>query len=164
MSLDVTPTGDVSVTQVDPPSASTSSSGNGHSNPRLKLSPPQHSHSWAVQEQNFGSGIVGAKANNLKTLRQKLPDWIKVPASIALPFGTFERVLGHNANGGVAGRLHKLQEEVGRAQVGAGVPEGLKEARKLVATQLQAPEELVRVSGGGAVCLGGGLWTGAVTV
>jgi alpha-glucan,water dikinase len=148
VSLDVTPAGDVSVTQVDPPSdTSPSSSSNGsRSSPRLNLSPPQQSHAWAIPEQQFAPGVVGGKAHNLKTLRLKLPDWIAVPASVALPFGTFERVLGHHVNGGVAGRLHQLQEEVGRAQVGAGVPKALHEARHLVTTQLQAPDELVSVS------------------
>jgi alpha-glucan,water dikinase len=61
--------------------------------------------------------VVGAKANNLAKLRNKLPEWIQVPASVALPFGTFEQVLAFGANSGAAARLRELQQELGRAEV-----------------------------------------------
>jgi hypothetical protein len=63
------------------------------------------------------AGVVGAKANNLAKLRNKLPEWIQVPASVALPFGTFEQVLAFGANSGAAARLRELQQELGRAEV-----------------------------------------------
>jgi alpha-glucan,water dikinase len=63
------------------------------------------------------AGVVGAKANNLAKLRNALPSWIQVPASVALPFGTFEQVLGYAPNAGAAARLRELQQELGRAQV-----------------------------------------------
>jgi alpha-glucan,water dikinase len=45
--------------------------------------------------------VVGAKSNNLNGLRGRLPDWIGLPASLALPFGAFEQALADEANRGV---------------------------------------------------------------
>lgn len=56
--------------------------------------------------------VVGAKACNLAKLRQKLPDWILVPRSIALPFGTFEAVLTDPANAAVAAELQSIQQKL----------------------------------------------------
>lgn len=56
--------------------------------------------------------VVGAKACNLAKLRQKLPDWILVPRSVALPFGTFEAVLSDPANAAVAAELQQLQRQL----------------------------------------------------
>lgn len=51
-------------------------------------------------------------------LRSTLPDWIRVPASVALPFGVFEAVMGHPDNAGPAAQLQRLQGELGSARVG----------------------------------------------
>lgn len=59
--------------------------------------------------------VVGAKACNLAKLRQKLPDWIMVPRSIALPFGTFEAVLTDPANEAVAAQLQAIQQQLSAA-------------------------------------------------
>jgi len=63
------------------------------------------------QETEFAPGLVGAKALNLSVLRKGLPANIGVPASVSLPFGTFERVLaaGGSQNAAVADDLKKLQ-------------------------------------------------------
>jgi alpha-glucan,water dikinase len=45
--------------------------------------------------------LVGGKSNNLNGLRGRLPDWIHLPASLALPFGTLDRVLADEGNAGV---------------------------------------------------------------
>jgi alpha-glucan,water dikinase len=55
--------------------------------------------------------VVGAKAHVLADLRRRLPDWIQVPSSIALGFGTFERVLESEVNAGVNARLTALLRE-----------------------------------------------------
>ena len=41
---------------------------------------------------------VGAKSRNIANLRGKLPSWIRLPTSVALPFGVFEKVLEENIN------------------------------------------------------------------
>jgi alpha-glucan,water dikinase len=70
--------------------------------------------------------VVGAKACNLAKLRQKLPDWILVPRSIALPFGTFEAVLTDPTNAGVAAELQQIQRKLSgfAKQGGAGSSSG----------------------------------------
>jgi hypothetical protein len=105
---------------------------------------------WVLQEPQFNAGLVGAKALNLATLRRRLPPWVIVPASIALPFATFEAALGSGVNKGVKGRLEvmlgqlKSQEEMGGlpAQLLAGV-------RSLVTEELQPPVGLQQVRGVG---------------
>lgn len=41
---------------------------------------------------------VGAKSRNIAYLKGKLPSWIGIPTSVALPFGVFEKVLSDNRN------------------------------------------------------------------
>eukprot|EP00959_Pyramimonas_sp_CCMP1952_P086707 1813506-Pyramimonas_sp.AAC.1 len=40
----------------------------------------------------FAPGVVGAKSKNLANLRGKLPEWIQLPPSMAVPFSTFDEV------------------------------------------------------------------------
>jgi len=42
--------------------------------------------------------MVGAKSRNISGLQGKLPDWIHLPTSVALPFGAFETVLADPLN------------------------------------------------------------------
>jgi alpha-glucan,water dikinase len=39
------------------------------------------------------TGVVGAKSKNIANLRGKLPSWIALPASVTIPFGSFETAL-----------------------------------------------------------------------
>lgn len=123
--------------------------------------------------------MVGAKACNLAKLRQKLPDWIIVPRSVALPFGTFEAVLTDPANAAVAAELQQIQQQLQASakQAGAGSSIGgngsaaavvaaavavgssagqlspvalLARARELVTSQLQPPEGMQQVREKGA--------------
>lgn len=117
--------------------------------------------------------MVGAKACNLAKLRQKLPDWILVPRSIALPFGTFEAVLTDPANAAVAAELQQIQAKLSTfaKQTGAGSSGSnggaaavaaaamvagsnggemspvalLARARELVNTQLRPPQRMQQV-------------------
>ena len=41
---------------------------------------------------------MGAKSRNIANLRGKLPSWIHLPTSAALPFGVFEKVLAESIN------------------------------------------------------------------
>jgi alpha-glucan,water dikinase len=53
---------------------------------------------WVITHDQFTPEVVGGKANNLNGLRGRLPDWIHLPASVALPFGAFERALQEEGN------------------------------------------------------------------
>ena len=44
--------------------------------------------------------------------RQKLPEHLAVPASVALPFGAAERVIADPANKAVADALSQLQKRL----------------------------------------------------
>jgi alpha-glucan,water dikinase len=54
--------------------------------------------SWVLTQDQFTPDNVGAKANNLNGLRGRLPEWIHVPASLALPFCVFEKALADEGN------------------------------------------------------------------
>ena len=41
----------------------------------------------------FNPSQMGAKSNNLKILKDKIPDWMNVPDSICLPFKVMEHCL-----------------------------------------------------------------------
>ena len=58
----------------------------------LKIEVPQWSGKWVVSMDEYCNGVVGAKSKNLAGLRGKLPSHIKLPASVTLPFGCFEKV------------------------------------------------------------------------
>jgi len=76
--------------------------------------------------------------------RSTLPAEISLPASVALPFGTFERTLAEKANSAVAAEVKALVSKLDKASVGGGVgvPNELAALRKVV-TELKAPEALV---------------------
>jgi alpha-glucan,water dikinase len=112
ISLRVTPGGDVEQTEGDEglakplggnPWASETSS-------RALSSPlvPKPSSRWVVTRDEFTPQIVGAKSNNLNRLRGRLPDWIRLPASLALPFGAFEKALADGTNRELRGRYEAL--------------------------------------------------------
>lgn len=158
MSLDVTQAGDVHVAVVDPATtsdrngtSSSTSGADGISGKTLHIPPPLMSDAYALPETEFKAGVVGGKANNLARLRGTLPEWIQVPASVAVPFGTFERVLEAEANKAVAAKLSSLLSELqslsSAEAVAAGVPPQLGAIRELVSNRLTAPTQLVKVMG-----------------
>ncbi|QWR76578.1 phosphohistidine-like domain-containing protein [Candidatus Magnetomonas plexicatena] len=51
-----------------------------------------------ISADDFTKACVGGKSLNLARLRDKLPGWINLPMSAAVPFGVFEKILGHSAN------------------------------------------------------------------
>ena len=43
--------------------------------------------------EGFDDNIVGAKSKNLAKIRSKIPDAIRLPASVSVPFGSFEKAM-----------------------------------------------------------------------
>lgn len=41
---------------------------------------------------------VGAKSRNISYLKGKVPSWVGIPTSVAIPFGVFEHVLSDKSN------------------------------------------------------------------
>ncbi|MFS7948562.1 putative alpha-glucan, water dikinase [Helianthus anomalus] len=44
------------------------------------------------------SEMVGTKSRNIAYLKGKVPSWVCIPTSVALPFGTFGKVLSDELN------------------------------------------------------------------
>ena len=96
---------------------------------------------YAVSAPEFTEKNTGGKSNNLKRLQDKLPDWIRLPTSVALPFGVFEKVLSEEENKEVASRYRELSRRVDEMKGDARNPI-LDELRSVV-LDLRAPHELV---------------------
>ena len=68
------------------------------------LKPPPFCGEWAVPSSRFADGVVGAKSRNLAALRGRLPEWLRTPPSVTIPFGAFEAALADPANADAAAR------------------------------------------------------------
>lgn len=58
----------------------------------LSISIPNWCGKWVVTMNEFSEGMVGAKSKNLANLRGKIPDWIRLPPAVTVPFSSFEQV------------------------------------------------------------------------
>eukprot|EP00262_Sarcandra_glabra_P013027 TRINITY_DN3513_c0_g2_i1.p1 TRINITY_DN3513_c0_g2~~TRINITY_DN3513_c0_g2_i1.p1 ORF type:complete len:451 (-),score=81.24 TRINITY_DN3513_c0_g2_i1:139-1341(-) len=67
---------------------------------------------YAISMEEFTSELVGAKSRNIQYLRGRIPSWIKVPTSVALPFGVFEATLSADVNKDVASNVSYLSRIV----------------------------------------------------
>jgi alpha-glucan,water dikinase len=72
----------------------------------------------AVPSPEFTGEIVGSKSRNLQELRGRLPDWINLPASAALPFCTFDVVLDSPDNAPIKLELDKMKAELRNVDFG----------------------------------------------
>ena len=93
---------------------------------------------YAVPSEAFEEQTVGRKSLNLKRLTDRLPDWISVPRSVAVPFGVFDRVRTHGPNRCVSRDYDRLAEQVGVEA------EGVLEQLRQAVLSLQAPEGLLQ--------------------
>ncbi|KAI3997695.1 hypothetical protein MKX01_040668 [Papaver californicum] len=118
--------------------ASTLNSTEDESLPSISLVKKQFAGRYAISSEEFTSEMVGAKSRNISYLKGKVPSWVGIPTSIALPFGVFEEVLSDSSNKGVADKLQILKK-----RLGDGETETLGEIRKTV-LGLAAPPQLVQ--------------------
>jgi alpha-glucan,water dikinase len=115
-------------------------SGTGHREPvRFVQSPiPKAADApYAITGEEFKEGWVGGKSLHLKQLRGRLPDWIGLPVSVALPFGTFEKILSATAGEEIRRRYEGLSSQVTRD------PKVLEELRQTVMEMVE-PEDFDR--------------------
>ena len=96
---------------------------------------------YAVSMRDFTEKNVGYKSNKLWKLRGKLPDWIGLPASVALPFGVFEKTLADKNNTGVAKKHDELIGQVEKVAEDKK-SEVLSDLRETI-MGLNAPDELI---------------------
>ena len=87
-------------------------------------------------------GAVGAKSANTRRLDAALPDWLKRPASVALPLGAFETgILADPQNAEAAAEIRALEARLARAPAAADRAPLLAEL-KAAAARLHAPNGL----------------------
>ncbi|KAL9353251.1 hypothetical protein Peur_055931 [Populus x canadensis] len=103
----------------------------------IKLVRKEFSGRYAISSEEFTSEMVGAKSRNISYLKGKVPSWIGIPTSVALPFGVFEKVLSEDSNKEVANKLQLLKKNL------AEELSALREIRQTV-LQLTAPPQLVQ--------------------
>jgi len=53
---------------------------------------------WCVEPGEMDSKQVGSKSLNLAKLAPKLPEGVRTPQAVAMPYGCMQKVLTHNAN------------------------------------------------------------------
>ncbi|KAJ6321390.1 hypothetical protein OIU77_011468 [Salix suchowensis] len=103
----------------------------------IKLVRKQFHGRYAISSEEFTSEMVGAKSRNISYLKGKVPSWIEIPTSVALPFGVFEKVLNEDLNQEVANKLQLLKKNL------AEEFSALRQIRRTV-LQLAAPPQLVQ--------------------
>lgn len=104
----------------------------------ITLTKKQFGGRYAITSEEFTSDLVGAKSRNIGYLRGKVPSWVGIPTSVALPFGVFEKVLSDDLNKGVEENLKVLQNKLEEEELSV-----LQEIRQTVLA-LQAPPQLVQ--------------------
>ena len=107
--------------------------------PIRSLAHPPRFTRFAVTMDEFNEDIVGSKSCRLARLRGRLPEWVRLPLSVAVPFGVFEKVLSLAANRPAARRYHELahdlEDDVPQSQ--------LREQLRETTMSLAAPKELL---------------------
>lgn len=106
--------------------------------PSVSLVRKQFGGRYAISSEEFTSEMVGAKSRNISYLKGKVPLWVQIPTSVALPFGVFEKVLSDGLNKEVSEKLQSLKGGLGKGNFAV-----LTEIRKTV-LQLSAPSQLVQ--------------------
>eukprot|EP00884_Botryococcus_braunii_P018283 jgi/Botrbrau1/5138/Bobra.0172s0010.1 len=94
---------------------------------------------YAIPANTFSPDLVGQKSLTCARLRDVLPDWVRVPPSVVIPFGSFEAILEHDSNSGVMSELARV--------VGIGEPDPLDTATlahiRNIVMGLHPPPELI---------------------
>ncbi|GJW53834.1 alpha-glucan water dikinase 1, chloroplastic-like protein isoform X1 [Tanacetum coccineum] len=106
--------------------------------PGIKLVKKDFAGKFAISSEEFTNDMVGAKSRNIAYLKGKVPSWVGIPTSVALPFGSFEKVLSDELNKGVFEKLQILKEKLAAGDFGV-----LEEIRKTV-LEVVAPPQLVQ--------------------
>lgn len=106
--------------------------------PSLSLVKKKFAGKYAIAADEFTNEMVGAKSRNISYLKGRVPSWVGVPTSVALPFGAFEEVLSYGPNKEVADKLEILKKEL----EGDGDFAALGKIRKTL-LELVAPPQLV---------------------
>jgi len=154
--------GGVSMTTAAEPAGGASTNGGGGA-PRVHLSqPPMPPPSWVIPESDFvGSASVGGKSKGLAALKAALPPGIKVPSSVALPYGAFDKAL--NADGAAKAKYEEALQTLSTAASAPGLPAKELAAIRQAIGNIAAPSGLAAELSGAAAKAGlpgAGEWAG----
>lgn len=83
----------------------------------IKMDVPKWSGKYSVPMKDFKKGIVGAKSRNIAILREIIPEWIKLPSSVTVPFGSFEAVLDLKENKEIKQSISGFLKELNKGSV-----------------------------------------------
>ncbi|EOA18356.1 hypothetical protein CARUB_v10006877mg [Capsella rubella] len=72
---------------------------------------------YVISSKEFTDEMVGSKSYNIKFLQERVPSWIKIPTSVALPFGTFENALSDHSNKDVAHKIAAFKDSLNRGDL-----------------------------------------------
>ena len=133
----------IDFSSIDAENSSTDACRDDGSGARVDIQPIEFGGEYAVCMEDFNERLVGAKARNTKSLRDALtsggiPDWISLPKSIAIPFGTFEHVLASPENASQAATMAKLMREIDDS-TGSALETSLRVCRRCVRTVVPPP-------------------------
>ncbi|KAF7809324.1 alpha-glucan water dikinase, chloroplastic [Senna tora] len=103
----------------------------------ITLARKQFRGKFAISSEEFTNEMVGAKSRNISYLKGKVPSWIGIPTSVAIPFGVFEHVLSDKSNQKVGEKVKILIRRLDKGEFSV-----LSEIREAV-LQLNAPSQLV---------------------
>lgn len=92
--------------------------------------------SWVVSSAEFLDADIGGKSSRLQELRNQLPEWIHIPASLALPFGVFEAVLKALENEAVAAELAVAEKRLSKEG------QSVLSSMRAIMQKLSAPQPL----------------------
>ena len=67
---------------------------------------------YAVASKDFTSKLVGGKSLLLLQLKNKIPAWVRIPRSVAIPFCVCERVLAMKENKALLQGYNKLEQVI----------------------------------------------------
>ncbi|KAG8075969.1 hypothetical protein GUJ93_ZPchr0006g42774 [Zizania palustris] len=111
----------------------------GQAVPSVSLVKKKFLGKYAISAEEFSEEMVGAKSRNVAYLKGKVPSWVGVPTSVAIPFGTFEKVLSDGINKQeVAQNIEMLKRKLAQDDFSA-----LGEIRETV-LNLTAPTQLIK--------------------
>ncbi|KAL5200732.1 hypothetical protein ABZP36_021935 [Zizania latifolia] len=110
----------------------------GQALPSVSLVKKKFLGKYAISAEEFSEEMVGAKSRNVAYLKGKVPSWVGVPTSVAIPFGTFEKVLSNGINKEVAQNIEMLKRKLAQDDFSA-----LGEIRETV-LNLTAPTQLIK--------------------
>jgi alpha-glucan,water dikinase len=93
-----------------------------------------------VSLNDFTEEIVGGKSYQLKRLKKELPEWVRLPSSVALPFGVFEKTLDWKENSRIADTYANLAGKIS-GERSADYVEKLADLKDVI-LQLKEPDGL----------------------